>query len=243
MGSRGIFIHNIPNLYFLRNFAFENLANWNLENISLINIWNYYFNLCFFVKGSTGVNYEENAFSQNKKPLVQKRESNATSVNNRKTRSKSVTFLDEMETTDDENLLNEISSNNSYSKKCDMNERPQIQSVNNQMKHQHDQDEEIHLFTPNSNRRSLKNTDIRMHAGALTGVGPIRSIMKKSATDMGLNANFNLGEEYSETELQQETYHAQNSLPKIQLSDDLNGKSYVTPNLRKKHANVMQSDL
>jgi hypothetical protein len=212
------------------------------RNISLINIWNYCFNLYFFVKGSTGVNYEENNFSQNKKPLVQKRESNATSLNNRKTRSKSVTFLDEMETTDDENL-NEISSNNSYSKKCEMNERPQIQSVNYQMKQQYDQDEEIQLVTPNSNRRSLKNTDIRMHAGALTGVGPIRSIMKKSTTDMGLNANFNLGEEYSETELQQETYHAQNGLPKIQLSDDLNNKSYVTPNLRKKHANVMQSDL
>ena len=148
-----------------------------------------------------------------------------------------------METTDDENLLNELSSNNSYVKNCDVNERPPTQSINSQTKQQYDTNDEIQLVTPSSNRKSLKNSDIRMHAGALTGVGPIRGIMKKSATDMGLNANFNLSEDYSENELQQATCNAQNTLPKIQLNDDFNIKSYVTPNLRKKHANVMQSDL
>jgi hypothetical protein len=151
-----------------------------------------------------------------------------------------------METTDDENLINEISANNSYVKNINTNEKVPTQSNNHPFRPQcnSNENEENQLVTPSSNRKSLRTSDVRMHAGALTGVGPIRGIMKKSATDICLNANPNFSEDYSENELQQASNNAQNSLPKIQLNEDFNSKSYVTPNLRKKYAcNVMQSDL
>ena len=141
-----------------------------------------------------------------------------------------------METSDDENLLiNEIPPSN-----FEYHESPQCSYPNNQQ-FDANVNEEIQLVTaptPSTSRKSLKTGDIRMHAGALTGVGPIRSIMKKSATDVGINQS----SDFSETE-----FNTHNNLPKVQLASFSNeetlNKTYVTPNLRKKHNNVMQSDL
>jgi hypothetical protein len=53
-------------------------------------------------------------------------------------------------------------------------------------------DETNNFNTPSSARKTktnVKTGDVRLMCGALTGVGPIRSIMKKSATDLSLTLN------------------------------------------------------
>ena len=162
-----------------------------------------------------------------------KRESTELSMTNRKNRSKSVTFLDEMESTattasDDENLI--------------------IHEMKNYALTDGQSEFDMQAVTPSCGRKSLKTGDVRMHAGALTGVGPIRGIMKKSATDLALSTN--LSADHSENESYNTHAHANDGLPKLHMSslstDEcvVLNKSYATPNARKKqHSNVIQSDL
>ena len=79
---------------------------------------------------------------------------------NRKIRSKSVTFLDE------------LSAEEARLEKGDSVYEGAVGST-----------------TPSSGKKSLKTGDVRLMCGALTGVGPIRGIMKKSATDLSITLN------------------------------------------------------
>lgn len=126
-------------------------------------------------------------------------ESNSLRLNstpNRKIRSKSVTFLDDI-TTDDEILGSQQLNRNSLS------------FVSNKTNDEYSGNENSAPLLTNSvtTRRKalLKTGDARYHCGALTGVGPIRSIMKKSATDLSITLN---------TPLIQD-----DNLPRIELMD------------------------
>ncbi|RNA13124.1 hypothetical protein BpHYR1_020108, partial [Brachionus plicatilis] len=93
--------------------------------------------------------------------------------------------------------------------------------------------ESSHCLTDLSESRpSLRAGDARMFAGALTGAGPVRSIIKKSVNDIGVIDNLT------------------DQLPKVKL-DYLNAesstvksmsKSLTTPNFKRKEQ-IVQSDL
>jgi hypothetical protein len=136
-------------------------------------------------------------------------ESNSLRFNsaaNRKIRSKSVTFLDDI-TTDDE-ILNQQLNRNSLS------------FVSNRTNDEYSSNENSTPLLTNSvttkRKALLKTGDARYHCGALTGVGPIRSIMKKSATDLSITLN---------TPLIQN-----DNLPRIELNSvDLTPSSQLSP--------------
>lgn len=126
-----------------------------------------------------------------------RRSSNRESCQSKKIRSKSVTFLDELSSEEE---------NNFQSSNC-------LQEPSNE------------------SRSSLRAGDARLFAGALTGAGPVRSIIKKSVNDLGVIENVT------------------DQLPKVKLDyleDD--GcvtkmiKSQTTPNFRRREQ-VLQSDL
>ena len=210
-------------------------------------------------------NYDDNYAKNPKSSTLNRRRNNANFENNgddldkknRKNRSKSVTFLDEI-STDDEQLAH---SPNNYQKRpmdftgLDKNyttnnvSSPQIQprtSTSNNGYYEDNEESNNHLVTPSSNRRSLKNGDARLYAGALTGVGPIRSIMKKSATDLAISVNMN-STNYDDSE-GVNSNEAANYLPNVQMGayeQDYNRmpKSQTTPNLSAKKKQLIQSDL
>jgi len=109
---------------------------------------------------------------------------------NRKIRSKSVTFLDELSTSaDDDSRQN----SNLIAAPRRATQAPAFQpraSIRQSFENRQKQQEVTPLNgteTPSSCRKiSLKNGDARLMCGALTGAGPIRSIMKKSATDLSI---------------------------------------------------------
>ena len=135
---------------------------------------------------------------------------------NRKIRSKSVTFLDEL-STDEENPAKTQQSNVNLS---NSNE----------------------ATTPASSRKSLKTGDVRLMCGALTGVGPIRGIMKKSATDLSITLNSPVTNKTLNIKTESE-----NRLPKLQLTiPQFEDKNYiqVIPKLNvAKKKELVQSDL
>ena len=210
-------------------------------------------------------NYDDNYAKNPKSSTLNRRRNNANFENNgddldkknRKNRSKSVTFLDEI-STDDEQLAH---SPNNYQKRpmdftgLDKNyttnnvSSPQIQprtSTSNNGYYEDNEESNNHLVTPSSNRRSLKNGDARLYAGALTGVGPIRSIMKKSATDLAISVNMN-STNYDDSE-GVNSNEAANYLPNVQMGayeQDYNRmpKSQTTPNFSAKKKQLIQSDL
>ena len=101
------------------------------------------------------------------------------SAANRKIRSKSVTFLDDI-TTDDEILSQQLNRNS-------------LSFVSNRTNDEYSSNENSTPLLTSSvttkRKALLKTGDARYHCGALTGVGPIRSIMKKSATDLSITLN------------------------------------------------------
>jgi len=169
--------------------------------------------------------------------------------NNHKIRSKSVTFLDEI-STDDEVIsmsnstkIHTLGGSNSmpYS-------TPQLQQ-----RHIIPNEENINFYTPISSRKpakkNVKSGDVRMMCGALTGVGPIRSIMKKSATDLSLTLNTS-----SASKLSIEKHNNINQLSSIQPGEPYTEYDYfeehkylqttineAQPNIKKR--DLMQSDL
>ncbi|CAF0720062.1 unnamed protein product [Brachionus calyciflorus] len=123
-----------------------------------------------------------------------RRSSTRESVTSKKIRSKSVTFLDELSSEEENNF----------------------QSSN-------------YLQEMTETKSSLRAGDARLFAGALTGAGPVRSIIKKSMNDLGVIEN------------------CTDQLPKVKLDcleDDLTKmvKSQTTPNFRRKEQ-ILQSDL
>ncbi len=120
----------------------------------------------------------------------------ASQNSTRKIRSKSVTFLDEISTSgDDDSRQNSnlvVVAPRRAAQAPAYQPRASIrQSFENKLRQEMGRDglggEPAVAMTPSSGRKiSLKSGDARMMCGALTGAGPIRSIMKKSATDLSI---------------------------------------------------------
>jgi hypothetical protein len=110
--------------------------------------------------------------------LNNKRTNLMNSNSDSKLRSKSVTFLDAISADNLNKNTESVSNRASYhEKKDDFIYHPPISQTNS-----------------NSNKKSLKTGDVRLMCGALTGAGPIRSIIKKSATDLSIILNAQLSD-------------------------------------------------
>jgi hypothetical protein len=215
--------------------------------------------------------YDAKSLSLNRKSLKDSNQirtnDNETSQNNRKIRSKSVTFLDEISTDDEIVSMSNSPQISTHHKQQNVplqysTPQPQHRTNNYQQQQLQQQqyiDETNNFNTPSSARKTktnVKTGDVRLMCGALTGVGPIRSIMKKSATDLSLTLNIPSTSSKSNS---YETNNNSNRLPSIQLNGDYDEennyeykqhqnnnskmiKSQTQPNIAKRR-DLMQSDL
>lgn len=194
----------------------------------------------------------QSSLSLNRQSLKDRQESESNQ--NRKIRSKSVTFLDEI-STDDEVISMENQPQLSNYPQNTMNLQYSTPQPQHRLTTYQQVNEDNNFFTPSSSRKTktnVKTGDVRMMCGALTGVGPIRSIMKKSATDLSLTLNT------PSTSSSYETNHVinNNHLPNVGLNEfnsyEINNyRKQINPRLMKSETNpqitkrrdLMQSDL
>ena len=176
----------------------------------------------------------------------------STDTNIRKIRSKSVTFLDEISSEETSRQNSNLSHANqkssddySYSQVSASPHESRSQpngQAGSYSEYKTPTNEPIGQgtsITPSSTRKiSLKSGDVRLMCGALTGAGPIRSIMKKSATDLSITLN----SPSLTAKTNQQTYENkfESILPRVQL-----GQPHVDEhsNAPRKSMKSMQSDL
>jgi len=174
-----------------------------------------------------------------------------TDTNIRKIRSKSVTFLDEISSEETSRQNSNLSHANqkssddySYSQVIAPLHQPRSQPTgqgSSYSEYKTPTNEPIgqgSSITPSSTRKiSLKTGDVRLMCGALTGAGPIRSIMKKSATDLSITLN-----SPSLTAKTNQSFENkfENILPRVQLGHP-HGDEHS--NVPRKSVKPMQSDL
>lgn len=201
----------------------------------------------------------------NRKNTKEKDSSKSSGSGNRKIRSKSVTFLDEISSTDDDSRQNsnliQVDQNPGNNFQRNSSQAPTYQprasirqNYENRFKQQmQNSAPNESLVTPSTARKiSLKTGDARLMCGALTGAGPIRSIMKKSATDLSISLNSPIVGQHTRARYEEKPV-VQSQMDIEELSDGNYGgqQKYTKPRMSQSQSGIngvrrkeiMQSDL